>query len=163
MGSKSTFAAASLGGYQGRNLLAGDLLDIAPVTESDYTERSVPAASLPRLDSKWQVEVLASAQWGQDFLASESMKSILNATWTVTPASNRSGLRIDGPRIKWARADGGEGGSHPSNVIEDGYAFGALNINGDTPVLFGVDGPDMGGFACILVSTMLRNEPQGYG
>lgn len=36
-----------------------------------------------------------------------------------------------------------------------GYAFGSLNVNGDTPVLFGVDAPDMGGFACVLVSLRL--------
>ena len=40
--------------------------------------------------------------------------------------SNRLGIRMEGPRPKFARADGGEGGSHPSNVHDHVYAIGAL-------------------------------------
>ncbi len=29
---------------------------------------------------------------------------------------NRLGIRLEGPRPRFARPDGGEGGSHPSNV-----------------------------------------------
>lgn len=55
-------------------------------------------------------------------------------------------IRLIGPRPKWARADGGEGGAHPSNVVEYGYPLGALNWTGDDPCLFPVDCPDLGGF-----------------
>ena len=47
---------------------------------------------------------------------------------------------------KWARSDGGEGGSHPSNVIEYGYPLGTLNWTGDDPCIFDVDCPNFGGF-----------------
>ncbi|KAL7419000.1 hypothetical protein Q5752_006684 [Cryptotrichosporon argae] len=148
MGSKSTFADAGLGGAQGRALLAGDLLEIAPSTLA--APAAWPAAAIPAYAAKWEIEVCAGAQWDPAFISADGMQTLLTADWAVTPASNRSGLRLDGPRIKWARADGGEGGSHPTNVLDQGYSFAALNVNGDTPVLFGVDAPDMGGFACIL-------------
>ena len=46
------------------------------------------------------------------------------------------------------RASGGEGGSHPSNILDNGYAFGTVNVNGDTPVILANEGPDMGGYVC---------------
>lgn len=45
--------------------------------------------------------------------------------------SNRLGVRLEGPRPQFARADGGEGGSHPSNVHDHVYALGAINFTGD--------------------------------
>lgn len=48
---------------------------------------------------------------------------------------NRLGIRLQGPRPKFARPDGGEGGSHPSNVHDHVYAIGTINFTGtaDTP------------------------------
>lgn len=46
----------------------------------------------------------------------------------VSPSSNRMGIRLEGPKLDWARKDGGMGGSHPSNVLDCGYALGAVNI-----------------------------------
>jgi allophanate hydrolase subunit 2 len=55
------------------------------------------------------------------------------------------------PDSFFARADGGVGGSHPSNIIDHAYAMrGALNICGNTPVLLIADGPTLGGYMCAL-------------
>lgn len=43
------------------------------------------------------------------------------------------GIRLIGPRPKWARTDGGDGGAHPSNVIEYGYPMGGINFTGGAP------------------------------
>jgi urea carboxylase len=37
---------------------------------------------------------------------------------------------MEGPRPKFARTDGGEGGSHPSNVHDHVYAIGTINYTG---------------------------------
>lgn len=59
------------------------------------------------------------------------------------------GIRLQSNnRIEWARSDGGEGGSHPSNILDNGYALGTVNLNGDTPVILTQEGPDMGGYVC---------------
>ena len=57
-------------------------------------------------------------------------------------------MRLNGPRPTWTRADGGEGGSHPSNVHDLTYAIGAINFTGDMPVILTLDGPSLGGFVC---------------
>ena len=59
------------------------------------------------------------------------------------------GIRLEGPKIGWARQNGGEGGSHPSNIHDNGYALGTVNLNGDTPVILTNEGPDMGGYLCL--------------
>jgi urea carboxylase len=66
-------------------------------------------------------------------------------------------VRLNGPRPSWTRTDGGEGGSHPSNVHDHTYAIGTVNFTGDMPVILMVDGPSLGGFVCpaTIVSTEL--------
>ena len=61
------------------------------------------------------------------------------------------GVRLFGPKLDWARTTGGEGGSHPSNILDTGYALGSVNLNGDTPVILANEGPDMGGYVCLCV------------
>src|SRR5690606_31881398 len=58
------------------------------------------------------------------------------------------GIRLSGPAPRWARPDGGDAGLHPSNIHDTGYAFGAVDFTGDTPVVLGPDGPSLGGFTC---------------
>jgi urea carboxylase len=44
--------------------------------------------------------------------------------YSVHYSSNRLGVRLEGPKPVWVRSDGGEGGSHPSNVHDHVYAIG---------------------------------------
>ena len=39
-----------------------------------------------------------------------------------------------------------ENGSEPSNIIDQGYPMGAINLSGQTPIILVNDGPSMGGF-----------------
>ena len=65
--------------------------------------------------------------------------------------SDRTGVRLIGPRPEWARQDGGEAGLHPSNLHDNAYAVGAIDFTGDMPILLGPDGPSLGGFVCPAV------------
>ncbi len=62
--------------------------------------------------------------------------------------SNRLGVRLEGPKLKFARENGGEGGNHPSNLLDCEYAIGSINFTDDMPVILTVDGPSLGGFVC---------------
>jgi len=120
MGSKSTFVGATLGGYQGRALFAGDMLGIETHDIEQTEVRSVDESVRPVHGTKWEVEVTPSAQWDEEFVTVKGMKDFLAAEWKVSGASNRAGLRLEGPDIGWARSDGGEGGGHPSNILDQG-------------------------------------------
>ena len=47
------------------------------------------------------------------------------------PCRNELGIRLQGPKPQFARPDGGEGGSHPSNVHDHVYALGTVNFTGE--------------------------------
>ena len=62
---------------------------------------------------EWQIAVTLGPHAAPDFLTEEGLDEFLSAVWKVSPRSNRTGIRLDGPIPKWARSDGGEAGLHP--------------------------------------------------
>ena len=81
---------------------------------------------------------------------------IYSTSWKVSHNASRSGIRLVGPVPKFSRKDGGEGGAHPSNLVEYGYTLGALNWTGDDPCIFPLDSPNFGGF--VSSTTIIRAE-----
>ena len=81
-------------------------------------------------------------------MTQEDIDEFFAATWEVHYNSSRTGIRLIGPQPKWARPDGGEAGLHPSNLHDNAYAVGTVDFTGDMPIILGVDGPSLGGFAC---------------
>ncbi|TFK80957.1 urea carboxylase [Polyporus arcularius HHB13444] len=147
LGSKST--SMGLGGYQGRALTAGDQIALGDCTPSVSERRpDIPPYFIPTYPADWTVYVLPGPQCDPTFITPEGISEFFSTRWTVSASSNRMGIRLEGPQIKWARENGGEGGSHPSNILDNGYAFGTINVNGDTPVILTHEGPDMGGYLC---------------
>jgi urea carboxylase len=73
----------------------------------------------------------------------------LNSKWKLQAKSDRTGYRLDGPRLSFtekATNKSPENGSEPSNIIDQGYPAGAINLAGQTPIILVNDGPSMGGF-----------------
>lgn len=95
-----------------------------------------------------EIGVLPGPHANPDYLTDDASEAFYASPYEVHYNSNRLGVRLNGPRPTWARADGGEGGSHPSNVHDHTYAVGAVNFTGDMPVVLTVDGPSLGGFVC---------------
>lgn len=104
---------------------------------------------VPTYPKEWVLHCLAGPHCDAEFVTPDGCDEFFSAKWKVSSASNRMGTRLEGPPIGWARESGGEGGSHPSNIHDNGYAFGTVNVNGDTPVILTNDGPDMGGYTCL--------------
>lgn len=117
------------------------------------TDIVLPKSILPRYPSHWVVHVLSGPHDDEEFITREGIDRFYSTKWRISPSSNRLGIRLEAPtsadKIRWARESGGEGGSHPSNILDNGYAPGTININGDTPVILTNEGPDMGGYLCM--------------
>ncbi|KAJ4352812.1 hypothetical protein N0V95_003920 [Ascochyta clinopodiicola] len=144
-GSKSTSPLVAIGGYQGRQLAPGDLLQI----KADIPGKSETVTLPERLRLSYKTDWEISAMVGphdEGYFAPEDIKMIYDTKWKVSHNASRSGIRLVGPVPKWARKDGGEGGAHPSNLVEYGYPLGTLNWTGDDPCIFPVDCPNFGGF-----------------
>ncbi|PLB51174.1 hypothetical protein P170DRAFT_493398 [Aspergillus steynii IBT 23096] len=150
LGSKSTSPELQLGGLQGRRLQANDILDLSSepvVCESDYTALSLPYEALPDYNIS-EIYCLQGPFGSEDILSQEGQNTIYNSRWTISHNSSRSGVRLEGSRLSWARTSGGGGGSHPSNVFDYGYPNGGVNWTGEYPIILARDRPDLGGFAC---------------
>ncbi|KAI0925356.1 hypothetical protein AcV7_005625 [Taiwanofungus camphoratus] len=148
LGSKST--STGLGGYQGRALAAGDQLALGTcMSNPNEQPLIVPSVLIPEYPTDWTIYCLAGPHCDEEFVSRTGIDQFFSIPWKVSASSNRMGIRLEGPPILWARESGGEGGSHPSNIHDNGYAFGTVNVNGDTPVILANEGPDMGGYVCM--------------
>ena len=149
LGSRSTFAAGGFGGFNGRVLKAGDVLETRkPRTPiSQLTGRTLKN-SIPVYSSEWQVEVMEGPHSAPDFFTEDDMNSFFSEPFKVDLNSNRMGYRLTTRKWTWARPDGGIAGKHPSNILDNGYSVGAVNVSGDQPIILTVDGPSLGGFVC---------------
>lgn len=144
-GSKSTSPMVGVGGYQGRQLAAGDLLSISTDPPIDQGDIALPESLIPTYPNNWEL-LSMPGPFDVGYITEEGMDMIFKTEWKVSHNAARGGIRLIGPKPKFARSDGGEGGAHPSNLIEYGYGIGAINWTGDDPVIFPVDCPDLGGF-----------------
>ncbi|ROS25815.1 urea carboxylase [Cellulomonas sp. PhB150] len=148
LGSAATFSLGGFGGYTGRALVVGDTLVPGAVPDDAPAPAPVPRDVRPELVHAWEVAVQEGPQPAPSYFTHDDMDMLFSATWQVQTHANRTGIRLTGPKPQWARPDGGEAGLHPSNLHDNPYSVGALNVSGDTPILLGPDGPSLGGFAC---------------
>ncbi|MXP25815.1 urea carboxylase [Altererythrobacter indicus] len=146
--SRSTFELGQFGGHAARRLLAGDTLHLAQMAADTAIE---PATPSPDFGNRWTLRVMYGPHGAPDFFTQDDIASVLEAEWQVHYNSNRTGVRLVGPKPEWARKDGGEAGLHPSNIHDNPYAIGAVDFTGDMPIILGPDGPSLGGFVCPFV------------
>src|SRR5260370_26964777 len=101
-----------------------------------------------RYEREWEIGVLYGPHGEADFFTRADIEMFFSTAWQVHYNSDRTGVRLIGPKPFWARKDGGEAGLHPSNLHDNAYAVGTVNFTGDMPVILGPDGPSLGGFVC---------------
>lgn len=155
LGSRATFTSGQFGGYQGRLLRSGDMLPVGESKESQ-SPMSLAEGLIPNYTNKWHIGCLPGPYADPDYLTTEDSRMFHSTEWKVHHDSNRLGIRLLGPTLTWARADGGEGGSHPSNVHDYVYGVGSVNFTGDMPIIIAHDGPSLGGFVCPV--TIVQSE-----
>lgn len=121
-----------LPGEPQRKLQAGDVLRIAPPHEPAPSRKPPPAASAGR-----EIRAARGPQW--DFFAEP--ERFFAAEWTVSPDSDRRGLRLRGEPLRLAR---------PSDIPPEGTAPGSVQVPGEgQPIALGPDRPVTGGYAKI--------------
>src|SRR4051794_3383357 len=163
LGSAATFTLGQFGGHGGRALRPGDVLrtasparrpapdlDPAPVPAADLDPDAgaIARAGRPVMTNSWTLGVQEGPHAAPDFFTDADIEELYAATFEVHFNSSRTGVRLIGPKPRWARADGGEAGLHPSNIHDTPYSVGAIDFTGDVPILLGPDGPSLGGFVC---------------
>ncbi|MFD2615476.1 urea carboxylase [Paenibacillus gansuensis] len=153
LGSSATFTLGGFGGHGGRALRAGDVLGIRPGGRPPVCKEALPGAFWPVVTGEWEIGVIPGPHCTPEFLDPGYLKQLTDTVWEVHFNSSRTGVRLVGPAPCWAREDGGDAGLHPSNIHDNAYAVGALDLTGDMPILLGPDGPSLGGFVCPVTTS----------
>ncbi|MBX6320897.1 MAG: biotin-dependent carboxyltransferase [Rhodospirillaceae bacterium] len=148
LGSRSTFHKAGVGGIGGHAAKAGSKVPVGRGVEGTPGRR-VKEDCRPRLstDRTWTVEAVAGPN--DDWIDEAGHRQFLSHGWKLSSKSDRTGFRLEGPDWTFtekAYNKAPEHGSEPSNIIDQGYPIGAINLAGQTPIILVNDGPSMGGF-----------------
>ena len=117
LGSASTFTLGQFGGHAGRVLRTGDVLrSVGTEVDGASTQVPVPLDARPALTSRWELTVVEGPHGAPEFFRPEDIDELLATDYEVHFNSARTGVRLIGPKPRWARNDGGEAGLHPSNI-----------------------------------------------
>jgi len=144
LGSRATFLLGRFGGGSGRALIAGDVLHVG--REENCGAPADCSDSLPEIGSPWRLRVVPGPHGAPEYFTDDALADLFAAQWSVDHRSDRTGIRLAGPPVRFARPDGGEAGLHPCNIHDSAYPVGGIMVSGDTPVIVGPDGPSLGGF-----------------
>ena len=151
LGSRSTCLSAGFGGFEGRSLLAGDLLNAYPLAQTRpgrALKQSEPASPKPIL------RIIRGPEWTRFTLSSR--RRILREPYTVSQASNRMGYRLTGPALAFRRGA-------QADIITESALFGTIQVTSDgLPLLLMADHQTTGGYARIgtVISTDLKIAAQ---
>src|SRR5215216_4061710 len=151
-----TLALSSVAGAGFRTYLAvSGGIDVPPYLGSRATYvpgavggRRVKPSVVPSYTAEWELEAVPGPQAAPDYWTWDDYEHFFSHNWKLDRNSNRMGYRLEPHSWQWARTTGGVAGGHPSNILDNGYAVGAVNISGDQPIILCVDGPTLGGFVC---------------
>ncbi len=147
LGSRSTFHKAGVGGMEGRALQVGQSVPVGD-GQGRAGRRVKEAARTPISTTKrWEIEVVPGPN--DDWIDEAGKERFLSVDWKLSGKSDRTGFRLEGP--DWTFSEKAydklpEHGSEPSNILDQGYPCGAINLAGQTPIILVNDGPSMGGF-----------------
>src|SRR6202008_2837117 len=96
LGSASTHLLSGLGGWEGRALRKGDVLQIGKLAKN-IRRRKLRPGVLDTLKPGKQLRVTRGPQF--DWFTQEAHSALAGGEFLVSEDSNRIGLRLDGPRL----------------------------------------------------------------
>jgi biotin-dependent carboxylase-like uncharacterized protein len=130
-GSRSTYRRAGLGGFNGRALQTGDELPLR------FPAAACEAFALDvTLSAPDSLRVMRGPN--AEYFTPRAFERLLNAAYTIAPASDRMGLRLQGARLE--RAVEGE-------LLSQGTTAGGLQAPSDgQPILLLADRQTTGGY-----------------
>jgi biotin-dependent carboxylase-like uncharacterized protein len=157
LGSRATNVRAGLGGVAGRPLKSGDRLPggdrltAGPGAADSAPGRRIRPDRIPARTTPAELRVVLGPQ--DHLFTPDSVRTFLTADWKLSPTSDRMGCRFVGPPLSFLPRPEHltvQAGSDPSNIVDDAICVGSVQVpSGLEPIVMGVDGPSLGGYAKI--------------
>jgi antagonist of KipI len=133
LGSASTHILTGLGGFQGRALRRGDVLEIGP---SAGIPKSIQIDVLERVRPRKVLRTTLAPQ--TEWFSNASLQRFYENPYVVTDDSNRMGLRLEGPALETP---------HSGQMISEGVSLGAIQVPaGGKPIILFVEQQTTGGY-----------------
>ena len=131
LGSTATFTLGAFGGHGGRPLREGDVLTVGSRSGAAQRPAGRRAAidEQPSIGHRWEIAVTEGPHGAPEFFTRADIDTIVGTDYTVHFNSDRTGVRLVGPKPQWARTDGGEAGLHPSNIHDNAYCVGHFGLH----------------------------------
>jgi biotin-dependent carboxylase-like uncharacterized protein len=135
LGSASTNLLSGLGGFEGRALREGDLLQIGPAN-GPFHKRTISPDLLQQLSSRNVLRVTSGPQAG--WFSESALRSFYAGAYRVGEQSNRMGLRLEGMPISQSAG---------RQMITEGVSLGAIQVpDGGLPIILFVEQQTTGGY-----------------
>lgn len=134
LGSRATYARAGVGPLS-RPLVAGDVLPLGPARGLERAGARLPAPSYTA-----QVEAVVAPHAAR--FGAGAQRAFFEEEFTVGAESDRMGVRLSGPELRWPGKD----------LLSYGIAPGAVQVpRGGSPIVLGPDAGTTGGYPVIAV------------
>ncbi|MGC8703925.1 MAG: biotin-dependent carboxyltransferase family protein [Athalassotoga sp.] len=131
LSSKSTCLPAGFGGFGGRKLLSGDIIDIIEYGNSEIKDRTL-VCDIDRIFGN-AVRIVKGPQW--NLLKNPQT---LESEYTISPDSNRIGYNLEGERLDLESYE----------IVSEGMIAGAIQVPPDgLPIIMMADHPVTGGYS----------------
>jgi biotin-dependent carboxylase-like uncharacterized protein len=120
----------------------------APLAQGDVLRVGFPGPApdfmdVPALLSSGSTSVDVIPGPRDDWFTDDAVARFLGSAWTVSPTSNRIGIRLEGPALERSRAD---------ELPSEPCVFGSVQVTSEgLPVVLGPDHPVTGGYPVIAV------------
>ncbi|SMC52467.1 biotin-dependent carboxyltransferase family protein [Sporomusa malonica] len=173
MGSKSTYLRAGIGGFQGRPLQSGDVLETNPPQAASLQvirHLTKQADCGPVISTSWYagqahilpdtepvVRVLRGGQF--DKFTDESKAKLWDSVFQVTSQSDRMGYRLSGAALMLEK---------PLEMVSEAVALGTIQVPPDgNPIVLMADRQTTGGYpkigqvALVDISKVAQIKPGG--
>lgn len=153
LGSYSTYLRAGIGGFQGRALSEGDVLEVRPsnnLGRAIANKLAAAAKDAPFASTRWHVSYDMMPDYRPDPVVRavegpqmhgfdpESVADFFAGTFQVLPQSDRMGYRLKGEPIRPA---------DPAELISEPVAFGTVQVPPDgNPIVLMADRQTTGGY-----------------
>jgi antagonist of KipI len=136
MGSASTHVLSGLGGFAGRALRRGDVLEIRERSGGESLPRRLSGVGLEMVCARKTLRVTPGPQ--SDWFDDVARREFFAGTYRVTEEANRMGLRLEGPVVeKRTRVE----------MISEGVALGAIQVpESGMPIILFVEQQTTGGY-----------------
>lgn len=136
LGSKSTFINGTMGGFSGRALDAGDVLNGRPFVRKN---RFLHKDFIPEYNAQLGIRVIPGPHLEK--FHPDAIKQFLSNEYTISPQSNRMGYRLEGPELN--HIDG-------ADIISDAIPAGGVQVpSNGKPIILMAERQTTGGYARI--------------